>query len=93
MNDKNKPSTPPIRMAVVVSHPIQYYAPFYRALNQDHGIEVKAFFASRIGLDKIYDPGMGVEIEWASDLLGRYEHEFLPGSENNKKTKVEINAQ
>jgi glycosyltransferase involved in cell wall biosynthesis len=74
------------RFAVVASHPIQYYAPYYRALAGKGNLQVRAFFASRIGIDKTMDPGMGVEIEWKMDLLGGYEHEFLPGAERIKTT-------
>lgn len=67
------------RLAVVVSHPIQYYAPYYRAIAADNSVEIRVFFSSRIGLDNILDPaGMGVEISWKTDLLSGYEHVFLP---------------
>lgn len=70
--------TRPVRLAVVVSHPIQYYAPFYRALAQSGGVDLRVFFASRMGLDATFDPGMGVALAWKMDLLGGYEHTFLP---------------
>lgn len=70
------------RLAIVATHPITYYVPLYRALARHGGLDVRAFFASRVGLDKTYDPGMGVEIAWKTDLLGGYEHEFLPGAEH-----------
>lgn len=74
------------RLAVVASHPIQYYAPYYRALVRQGDLQVCAFFASRIGVDKMLDPDMGVEIEWKMDLLGGYEHKFLPRAERIKTT-------
>jgi glycosyltransferase involved in cell wall biosynthesis len=67
-----------IRFTVVVSHPIQYYAPFYRALAAQSGMDVHVIYASRIGLDRTLDKGMGVELAWKMDLLGGYGHEFLP---------------
>jgi glycosyltransferase involved in cell wall biosynthesis len=70
--------TRPIKFRVVVSHPIQYYAPFYRALAAHSGMQVKAFFASRIGLDAKRDVEMGVDISWKTDLLAGYESAFLP---------------
>lgn len=66
------------RLAVVVSHPIPYYAPYYRAIAATGLVNIKAFYCSRIGVDKVLDPsGMGVEISWDTDLLGGYDHEFL----------------
>ena len=47
---------------------------------------LKVFFCSRIGLDAYFDTHMKVEIKWATDLLGGYEHEFLPGAEAIKAT-------
>ncbi|MBD3760737.1 glycosyltransferase family 4 protein [Rhizorhabdus sp.] len=72
------PALPRPRLAVVVSHPIQYYAPYYRAIAAEGSVEIKAFFCSRFGIDNMIDPGMGVEIAWKADLLGGYDHEFLP---------------
>lgn len=77
---------PKPRLAVVVSHPIQYYAPYYRAIAAAGRVDIKAFFCSRIGLNPILDPLMGVEIAWKADLLGGYEHEFLPEADSIIKT-------
>jgi glycosyltransferase involved in cell wall biosynthesis len=67
-----------IRFTIVVSHPIQYYVPFYRALAHEPGIDLHAIYASKIGVEKMLDPDMGVEMAWRTDLLGGYSHEFLP---------------
>jgi len=66
------------RLAVVVSHPIQYFAPLYRALAAEPSLDLHVLFASRIGLDKTFDPVMGTPVAWATDLAGGYSHEFLP---------------
>jgi glycosyltransferase involved in cell wall biosynthesis len=63
---------------IVVSHPIQYYAPYYRALAASSGLDVHVIFAARIGLDKLRDREMGIDISWDTDLLGGYSNEFLP---------------
>jgi glycosyltransferase involved in cell wall biosynthesis len=65
------------RFAVVVSHAIPYYVPYYRALVKHGGLDLRVYFASRIGLDKTLDPGMGIELAWQTDLLRGYEHVFL----------------
>lgn len=65
------------RLAVVVSHPIQYFVPLYRALAAELSLDLHVLFASRIGLDKTFDPVMGVPVAWATDLTGGYSHEFL----------------
>ena len=69
------------RVAVVVSHPIQYYVTLYRALAKSPSLELKVFFASRIGLEATFDREMNVNVAWATDLTGGYDHEFLPEAE------------
>ena len=74
------------RLAVVVSHPIQYYAPLWRALAGAPGVELRVFFASRVGLDKTYDAEMKTSLAWATDLTGGYDHEFLPEAARFQRT-------
>jgi glycosyltransferase involved in cell wall biosynthesis len=69
------------RLAVVVSHPIQYFAHLYRDLAAHPQIDLKVFFGSTIGATAYHDPGLGVELAWQCDLLGGYSHEFLPGAD------------
>jgi glycosyltransferase involved in cell wall biosynthesis len=71
----------PIRLAVVVSHPIQHQVHLYRALAADHAFEVRVFFGSRIGVEAYHDKEMDTTIKWDGDLLAGYPSQFLPGSE------------
>jgi glycosyltransferase involved in cell wall biosynthesis len=73
------------RLAIIVTHPIQYFSHVYRRLSQQPDFEVKVFYASRIGLQAYQDPGFGVELSWECDLVGGFDHEFLPGSERVKR--------
>jgi glycosyltransferase involved in cell wall biosynthesis len=68
----------PTRLAIIASHPIQHFVPFYRAIAKQRSIELKVFFCSRISLKTYYDPQMGVSLKWAADLTSGYDHEFLP---------------
>ena len=68
----------PVRLAYFVTHPIQYQAPLLRRIAADPAIELKVFFATGYSLRRHYDPGFGREIAWDIDLLGGYDHEFLP---------------
>ena len=90
MNQSSPPisSQRPLRIAIVVSHPIQHFVHLYRGLAAQPGVTLKVFFCSRIGLESYFDPHMKVEIKWATDLLGGYEQEFLPGAENIKATTL-----
>ena len=79
-----------LRLAVVVTHPIQYYAPLWRALAREPSLELHVIFASRIGVDKLLDPLMKTEVAWATDLTGGYSHEFLPEAEGIKQTGFHV---
>ena len=78
------------RLAVVVSHPIQYYAPLWRALARAPGLDLRVMFATRVGLDKTYDAEMRTELAWATDLTAGYPHEFLPEAAAFKRTGFHV---
>ena len=75
------PHTDKIRVAVVVSHPIQYFTPLYRRLAAAPEIDLEVLFASRIGVETRRDVKMGVDMAWSTDLTGGYRHAFLPGAD------------
>lgn len=75
-------ATEPIRMkktrlAVVVSHPIQHFVPFYRAIAADPAFDLCVFFCSKNGLESYFDQQMNSEIKWGMDMLGGYQSRFL----------------
>jgi glycosyltransferase involved in cell wall biosynthesis len=64
-----------MRIAVVASHPIQYYTPVFRELAQR--FDLKVFFAHRATQDDQAKAGFGIGFDWDIDLLSGYEHAFL----------------
>ena len=79
-----------MKIAVVVSHPIQYYAPLWRALARAPGVDLHVIFATRVGLDKTFDTEMKTEVAWATDLTGGYSHEFLPEAARFQRTGFHV---
>ncbi len=77
-----------IRLAYLVSHPIQYQAPLLRRIAQEPGIELTVFFASDFSVRGYRDAGFGVEVKWDIPLLDGYRHEFLPRLELSKAEGV-----
>jgi glycosyltransferase involved in cell wall biosynthesis len=75
-----------IRVAIVVSHPIQHFVHLYRALAQEPAIELLVIFASDLGTRSYFDTGMNVEITWKTDLLSGYKSVVLPESPEISKT-------
>ena len=64
-----------MRLAFVTSHPIQYYAPLFRALAQR--LDLVVFFAHRATASDQANAGFGVGFDWDVALLSGYAHEFL----------------
>jgi glycosyltransferase involved in cell wall biosynthesis len=65
-------------LAIVSTHPIQYYAPLFRRLAAVPGLAVRVFYLWDFGAAERHDPGFGRALRWDIDLLGGYDHEFVP---------------
>jgi glycosyltransferase involved in cell wall biosynthesis len=68
----------PRRLAVVLSHPVQYYSPWFRELTLRPEITLRVFYLWNFGVSRQLDPQFGRELRWDIDLLGGYDHEFVP---------------
>jgi glycosyltransferase involved in cell wall biosynthesis len=66
-----------VRLAYLVSHPIQYQAPLLRRIALDPEIELTVLFGSSFSLRGYKDQGFGVEVHWDTPLLEGYRSEFL----------------
>lgn len=67
----------PLRLAVVISHPIQYYSPWFRWMSA-RGWTLRVFYLWDFGVAQRNDPEFGRTVAWDIDLLSGYEHEFVP---------------
>ena len=67
-----------VRLAYLVSHPIQYQAPLLRRIAEEREIELTVFFGSNFSVKGYQDEGFGVGVKWDVPLLEGYRHEFLP---------------
>lgn len=77
------------KLAIVTTHPIQYYAPVFRALAADARLDLRVFFTwSQANDDTLFDPGFGTSVKWDIPLLDGYAHQFVrnvamrPGSDH-----------
>ena len=66
------------RIAFVVSHPIQYYAPLHQRLARRTDIEIKVFFTWHPGETPTYDRGFGMPVAWDIPLTEGYNFEAVP---------------
>ena len=64
-----------MRLAIVSSHPIQYYAPLFRELARR--LDLTVFYAHRATPQDQAQAGFGVGFNWDVDLLSGYAYEFL----------------
>ena len=73
----------PVRLAYLVSHPIQYQAPLLRRIARDPGIDLTVLFGSDFSVRGYKDEGFGVDVKWDVPLLEGYKSEFLPTLRDN----------
>ena len=67
-----------VRLAYLVSHPIQYQAPLLRRIAQEPDIDLTVFYGSDFSVRGYQDEGFGVGVKWDIPLLDGYKHVFLP---------------
>ena len=79
------PSTTP-RLAIVSTHPIQYYAPYFRQLSAREGLDVRVFYGWEGPSTGDYDPGFDEEVTWDIPLLDGYPHTFLENESDDPGT-------
>ncbi|HWA07876.1 MAG TPA: glycosyltransferase family 4 protein [Opitutaceae bacterium] len=68
------------RLAVVLSHPTQYYSPWFRWLAANTPLNLRVFYLWEFGVKATLDPRFQTAIKWDVDLLSGYEHEFVPNA-------------
>src|SRR2546423_574615 len=66
-----------MKLAIVSTHPIQYHAPWFRALTSLRDFDLKVFYLWNFGITHQFDRGFCREIKWDVPLLSGYEYEFV----------------
>jgi len=64
-----------MRLAILTSHPIQYYGPLFREIA--NRMDITVFFAQRATAEQQAAAGFGIAFNWDVDLLHGYPHKFL----------------
>jgi glycosyltransferase involved in cell wall biosynthesis len=68
----------PRRLAIVLSHPVQYYSPWFQWLAAQRALEFRVFYLWEFGVTAQRDPQFGKTFKWDLDLLSGYDSEFVP---------------
>lgn len=66
-----------MKLAIITTHPIQYYAPVFKLLHQRKIIDIKVFYTWGEGAANKYDPDFGKAIDWDIPLLDGYPYEWV----------------
>jgi glycosyltransferase involved in cell wall biosynthesis len=85
LGSKAKRSSGKVHVAVLNSHPIQYFAPLYRFLHASNDISLTALYATNHSLRGGLDPGFGQRVAWDIDLLSGY-HALFVGPAATRRT-------
>ncbi len=75
------------RLAVVLSHPTQYYSPWFRWLRAHTRLEFRVFYLWNFGVVDSHDKGFTTRFKWDIDLLSGYDSEFVPNSARHPGTE------
>lgn len=67
-----------IRLAIIATHPIQYYVPLYREIFSRPGVSGEVLFASRHGIEgDSFDPEFAEKFSWDVNLTDGFPHRYL----------------
>jgi glycosyltransferase involved in cell wall biosynthesis len=66
------------KLAVVLSHPTQYYSPWFRWIAAQAPIDLRVFYLWDFGLEERRDPQFGIAVKWDVDLTSGYDWESVP---------------
>ena len=75
-----------MKLAIITSHPIQYYAPWFRHLASTTDLPIKVFYLWDFGINQQMDMGFKHLIHWDIPLLKGYDYEFVPNVSSNPGT-------
>ncbi|MDH7911513.1 glycosyltransferase family 4 protein [Winogradskyella sp. SYSU M77433] len=65
------------KIAVVISHPIQYYAPLFQLLEKRNKLGLKVFYTWSQTNESVEDKVFGKTIKWDIPLREGYDYEFV----------------
>lgn len=74
------------RLAVVLSHPTQYFSPWFQHIAGQTNIELKVFYLWDFGVENKIDRSFGHALKWDIPLLEGYESEFIPNTSRDPGT-------
>lgn len=78
--------TQPKRLAIIATHPIQYYSPWFQYLAGATDLDIRGFYLWDFGIEARRDPQFRRTIQWDVPLLDGYASEFVPNASTRPGT-------
>ncbi|HVS90624.1 MAG TPA: glycosyltransferase family 4 protein [Mucilaginibacter sp.] len=75
-----------MRLAIVTTHPIQYYAPIFKLLHERGNIDIMVFYTWGEQSKQKYDPGFDTTIRWDIPLLEGYAFTWVKNTSTDPGT-------
>jgi glycosyltransferase involved in cell wall biosynthesis len=81
------------RLAVFLTHPVQYFAPLWRHLARVPGLDLAVTYMTDASVRATIDPGFGVPVAWDLPLLSGYCSRVVhPGAELTTSGALRVSA-
>ena len=78
-----------VKLAIVCSHPIQYYAPVFRELALSDSVAPRVFYTwSQTAEGEVFDPDFRERFIWDIPLLEGYDHVFVENTAKDPKASA-----
>lgn len=74
------------KLAIITTHPIQYYAPVFKLLSNNKNLNIKVYYTWGEGSLNKFDPGFKQKIEWDLPLLEGYQYDWVLNVSKNPGT-------
>jgi glycosyltransferase involved in cell wall biosynthesis len=75
------------RLAIIATHPIQYYVPWYRRIAAALGDSFRVFYCWDCGIKETHDPGFGQVVQWDIPLTEGYPYTLVPNVAKTQGTE------
>jgi len=66
-----------MRLAIIATHPVQYYAPVFKLLQESPDMEIRVFYTWGEKAIAKFDPGFGHKVDWDIPLLQGYDFDWV----------------
>jgi glycosyltransferase involved in cell wall biosynthesis len=66
-----------LRLAILLSQPVQYFAPLFRELARRDELELTVIYCSSGGATPYFDPEFGLTVKWDTPMLDGYHHKII----------------